>query len=187
MTDLVKTLQFRVAMQNDMQGALELLQSQHRDNLSDSEKQDGFISVRFTMETLNEMTDNGITVVAVADDITAGVLSAQSCDYNLRSIPLAAKLIEACHGLTFQNEDIELDRAIICGPVCVAKDFRGQGIFEKMYDVFKVEARDSYDLGLTLIARTNPRSLRAHEKIGYKNLISFDFDSRTYDALAMWF
>lgn len=148
---------------------------------------DGFISVRFTVDDLVEMADNGVTVVAVSSDTTAGVLSAQTCEYNVSRIPLVKEMVKALAGKVFEGQAIDTTTSIVCGPVCVAKEFRGLGVMEHMYELLKREAKPNYPLGLTLISQGNPRSLRAHEKIGMQKVTSFDFDGRTFDALAMSF
>lgn len=178
---------YRVATRADLQGAVELLEENYRGSLSEEGKKDGFISVLFSVDDLIEMSENGVTVVAVCGDTTAGVLSAQSCDYNVRKIPLVKEMVTALTDKIVDGAPIDTTQSIVCGPVCVSKEFRGQGVFEKMYDVLKGEAKKNYSLGLTLISQGNPRSLRAHEKIGMQKVTSFDFDGRTFDALAMWF
>ena len=64
---------------------------------------------------------------------------------------------------------------------------RGRGVLEHMYNLLKREVKTTYPLGLTLISQGNPRSLHAHEKIGMRRIKSFEFEGKTFDALAMTF
>ncbi len=65
---------------------------------------------------------------------------------------------------------------IIVGQLCIAKKFRGQGLVEKLYAFFSTEMQIKYDFIVTDINQENPRSLKAHEKSGYKKVLRF-FDS----------
>ncbi len=178
---------YRVATSADLEGAVKLLEENYRGSLTEEGMKDGFISVKFTVADLNEMTENGVTVVAVCGDTTAGVLSAQTCEYNLRKIPLVKEMVKALSGEIFDGSAIDTTKSIVCGPVCVSTEFRGRGVLEHMYNVLKREVKTTYPLGLTLISQGNPRSLHAHEKIGMQKIKSFDFEGKTFDALAMTF
>lgn len=178
---------YSLATKADLEGAVRLLDDNHRANMSGDGLKDGFISVQFTVADLTEMTENGITVVAISGDTTAGVLSAQTYQYNTRKIPLVRQMVKTLAGAHLDGEVIETTKSIVCGPVCIAKEFRGLGIMEQMYEILKNEAKTKYPVGLTLIAQSNPRSLRAHEKIGMQKISSFEFEGKTFDALAMRF
>ncbi|MBX3072700.1 GNAT family N-acetyltransferase [Candidatus Obscuribacterales bacterium] len=176
---------YRTASDKDLHGALTLLDENYRGALADEDVKDGFISVRFSLDEVREMTENGITVVAVSSEETAGVLFAQSCDYNIRKNPLAARMIAVLEGKTVEGKTISAREAIVCGPICISRNFRGQGIMQRMYALLKQEALKNYTIALTLVSQSNQRSIHAHEKLGYAKLASFDSEGRPFDAFAM--
>ncbi len=53
------------------------------------------------------------------------------------------------------------------GQVCVAKPYRGQGVFAGLYTLMSQHLRGSFDYLVTEVSMRNPRSLRAHEKVGF--------------------
>ena len=59
------------------------------------------------------------------------------------------------------------------GQVCIDKAYRGQGVFRGLYQKMKVELHKKYDLLITEVAANNPRSLRAHNAIGFKDLLIY--------------
>jgi len=59
---------------------------------------------------------------------------------------------------------------IILGQICVAKDFRGQGVFRKLYDVFNQYASEKFDYIITEIDATNERSIAAHLTYGFEQI-----------------
>jgi len=184
MTD---NIQIKPATEADLEGVLQLLDENFGGTLSDEEKKDGFISVRFTLEELQDMNRNGITIVALSGSETAGGVSAQSCQWNDTHVPMAARMVAALVGKTIDGLTIDKNNSIVCGPVVVSKNFRGLGLLSRMYEVLKTEARSKYPIGLTLVSQANPRSIAAHEKLGMKKLTSFESDGRTFWAFAMRF
>lgn len=186
MSEVEKTnVVYRLASEADLHGALALLDENYRGALAGDEIKHGFISVRFSLDELKAMTDNGVTVAAVSGSETAGVLFAQSCSYNLLSNPLAARMIDALKGKSIDGKPIVPDESIVCGPICVSKNFRGQGVMPQMYELLKQEAGKNYTTALTLVSQSNPRSIHAHEKLGYVKLATFESDGRAFDAFAM--
>lgn len=172
----------RKAKDEDFDGIYALQNENFVGNLAESERQDGFLSISFSVEQFREMAEpqNGITVVARMDDRVVGFLSAQTCAYNMR-IPIPAKLVETVEET---HPEIDLEKTLVCGPVCVSKDYRGRGVLEIMYSVLAEEAKGTYDTAITLIAAKNTRSLKAHEvKLGMKDSGSFDFEGKEFRTL----
>lgn len=180
-------IEYKVADDADIEGARLLLDENFRGTLDTDEMKDGFISVRFSFDDLKEMANDGITIVARAGDKIAGVLCTQTCDYNLRKVPLGARLIGAMQDKLISGVPIEADKSLVCGPVCISKDFRGQGVLVKLYDALKIAAAGKFTTGLTLVSQANPRSIRAHEKLGFEKIETFESDGRPFDAFAMKF
>ena len=169
-----KDLLFRRALDKDLAGVDELLERNFADNLTDSQKKDGFLSIRFTRDQLREMADDGIMVVALCESRVVGFLSTQSCRYNL-AIPVARTMIESL------SDSIEQSRTLVCGPVCIDSAFRGQGILEKMYALLGRETAGIYTTGITFVADGNPRSIAAHrDKLGMTPAGRFEHDGKTF-------
>jgi hypothetical protein len=191
--ETAKPLIYRVASDSDLESSKKLLDDNYRGSLADDELKDGFISIQFTIEELIEMSQNGITIIALsgvqatsaATTETAGVLFTQTCEYNVKKVPFAARMIDALEGKTLGGSKIEFNESMVCGPVCISKEFRGQGIFPKLYELFRNEAKGKFSTALTLVAQSNLRSQRAHEKVGFEKLNSFDSNGRAFDAFAM--
>ena len=61
-------------------------------------------------------------------------------------------------------------------PYGFAKPFRGQGLVPKMYNLFKESLINQYDYCVTDISEANPRSIRAHEKCGFKIIDTLEYE-----------
>ncbi len=66
------------------------------------------------------------------------------------------------------------------GQICVAKEYRGKGIVNMLYQKHKEVYGSQYDFLLTEVSTANPRSMKAHEKIGFKTIYTYT------DAMDEW-
>ena len=169
------TLLFRRALDEDLAGVYELQAQNLAGNLTESEKKDGFLSICFNAEQLQEMADDGIMIVALRGLRVVGFLSTQTCRYNL-AIPIAKVMIETL------SRSIEQDRTLVCGPVCIDSSFRGQGILEQMYALLAREATGTFTTGITFVSASNLRSIAAHRnKLNMTPAGQFEHDGRTFE------
>ena len=56
---------------------------------------------------------------------------------------------------------------VAMGQVCVAKAYRGQGVFQGMYDHYRELLKHDFRSVITEVSSENPRSLRAHFRQGF--------------------
>lgn len=59
---------------------------------------------------------------------------------------------------------------LIVGQVCVGIGFRGQGVLDKCYQLYKTVYKNRFDFAITEIDVRNQRSLKAHLKLGFKEI-----------------
>ena len=82
-------------------------------------------------------------------------------------------LVELADTLTYQNSPLSNLRLYIIGQVCVKAGYRGQGVFEALYDGHKQYLTNQYDATITEIALENKRSLAAHKRIGFEIIYEY--------------
>ena len=70
------------------------------------------------------------------------------------------------HGLEI-DASLEARRYYVMGQVCVAKAFRGKGVFDLLYQAHRRHLDAQYDCSITEVATRNTRSMRAHDRIGF--------------------
>jgi hypothetical protein len=180
------TLILRRALSDDFEGIFQLQQENFSGNLSETDKPDGFLTVSFTLEQIKELADNGVTVVATTGVGVVGFLSTQTCAYN-QSIPIAKKLIDTLQARS-GGPPFDLSTSLVCGPVCIKREFRGQGILERMYQRLAQEARETFPTGITFVSRENPRSLYAHEvKLGMTTAGAFEHAGKEFAIFLVYF
>jgi len=84
------------------------------------------------------------------------------------------------------NTVIPKDTAfVVMGQVCIAKAYRGQGIFRKLYDTMLREIRPTFKSIVTEVDATNLRSLNAHYAIGFKDLKVYESGGQKWHLMLL--
>ncbi|OIR15815.1 hypothetical protein GALL_33160 [mine drainage metagenome] len=112
------------------------------------------------MEMMREMP----LIVAHRGDRVAGFLMTGTRAMNA-DVPIIRAMLTAYPGTA---------DAYVFGPICVSVEERGNGLAQAMFSELRrlVPARE----GILFIRRDNPASLRAHEKMGMREVAGFVFD-----------
>lgn len=151
--------------------------------LPEDARGDGFLSSDFTAEHFEQMAQSVDLVVAREAGKVIGFLCASTLDFN-RNMPLPAAMMQRFPHLKIRSRNFDEVLSYITGPVCVEKSYRGQGVFEALYNKLFDATAMNYDVALAFIATSNPRSLKAHEKVNMNVIDQFDFGGREYYIVA---
>ena len=73
----------------------------------------------------------------------------------------------------------------LMGQICIHKNYRGKGLFSLMYEEHKNRYSDQYEFLLTEIITSNKRSIKAHEKVGFREIHRYN-DSMGEWSLVVW-
>ena len=143
-----------LATRADIAGILELQEPNLREN-------GGALSVRFTAEDLEAaLRDMPILVARRSGRIVGYLLSSSKAAQ--AHVPIMQAMLRAYPG--------EPD-AYVYGPICVADSERGQDLPGKL--ILALRERLPGREGITFIRKDNVRSLRAHAKIGGREVAEF--------------
>lgn len=142
-------------------------------SLSEAElKQEGFVTVDHDFDTLKKMnTPYPHTIALDGKDVIGYALVMMPLVRN--DIDILKPLFEKIDAITYQSKLLSQCKYFVMGQVCVAKEYRGQGVFYKMYDHLKFTTQDDFDLILTEVSELNTRSLKAHKNHGFQNILSY--------------
>ncbi|HMO38825.1 MAG TPA: GNAT family N-acetyltransferase [Saprospiraceae bacterium] len=132
----------------------------------------GFLTVQHDYATLKEMNDLEQGIMATNGEEIAGYILAMTKD--LRSaIPILVSMFDTFDAMEYAGRRLNTYRYIVVGQVCVAAGYRGQGLFEGMYDAYRRLLSPKYDFAITEISIRNLRSLRAHQRVGFQVVHEF--------------
>jgi len=160
----------RADSSDELQGILDLQEQNLRENTSDAEKtQEGFVTVRHNLNILSRMNAKSPHIIAKYNDKVIG--------YALVMLKEFKDDISVLRPMFFEiDKTIDHTSYVTMGQVCVDKKYRKQGVFSSLYQCMKMYLKNSFDMVITEVDRTNTRSMNAHMAIGFKHL-------KTYHAL----
>jgi len=173
------------SQESELQGIQRLQSNNLRKHLSDAEAADqGFLIAEYSVDYLREMNRHRPSVIAVDGDQVVGYVLAATQEIR-EGHPLLADLFRQIDQLRYDNQPLRDAEYVVVGQVCVDKDYRGLGLVPQMYRLFRESLQNSYRYAVTDIAKTNPRSLQAHGKIGFQVIHSINFEGLEWD-IVLW-
>jgi hypothetical protein len=172
----------RLAQEHDYPQIDELQVRNLIDNLSESERKDGFLSSLMSNTQMDAIVkDPGIAVAYRGVDL-AGFFCAshlQQWDGN----PIIKTLRAALSMPSFLGERLHPDTTCLFGPMCVRPCERGTGVLLQLYRFALRSVGDRFANAIAFIAVGNPRSLAAVSKFGWTPATRFLCNGREYHAL----
>lgn len=187
MTDV----RIRLAEQRDVPGLAKLEARYYILNLEPSDRANGFISILHPAEWFARVIADGGMHVAVTDDKeVAGFMAVTPPpDPAEAGLPAVIKgMLDLTKTLEMKGVPIIRQRFAIHGPVCIAEEVRGRGLYSELHTVTRRAYRDRFDLGVLFVAADNPRSLHTTTtRLGALPLAVFEADGRRFHFLAFEF
>jgi predicted GNAT superfamily acetyltransferase len=175
---------FRRAAAEDCPAILQLQSANFIANLSESERQEGFLSAQFTLEQTAQIAEDLGTMVAVVDDKLAGFLCAFRREFDTGS-PVIAKMLESYDRVTFEGKPLSFFNSYMYGPVCIAREHRRRGLLRGLYEAQKRDLAGRFEVGVAFVSRSNPHSLQAHVAgLGMIEVGDFELKGNIYVILA---
>jgi hypothetical protein len=139
-------------------------------NLSaDEAREQGFVTAVHDLDTLQHMHDLAPSIVAQAETELAGYALTMLVEARAY-VPILEPMFELLETLSWRGRSLRATRFYVMGQVCVARAFRGQGVFDGLYRGHREHYRERFELLVTEVSTRNPRSLRAHERVGFEPL-----------------
>ncbi|MBC7893353.1 MAG: GNAT family N-acetyltransferase [Sphingobacteriaceae bacterium] len=144
----------------------------------------GFLTFRYDLPLLQRMNNALPHVVAATDTQLAGYALSTTPEI-CRENPLLRPLVERLDGLVFGGKPFAERRFYVMGQICVAEGFRGQGVFDGLYQTHQALYDTQFDCLVTEISLQNTRSLAAHRRVGFE-VIDEVQDAADRWAVVMW-
>lgn len=173
-----------LAQLEDATDILVLQEKNHVSALPAETLASGFVTTQLSLDNLARLCAEQRIWVSRAE---GGELAAYVCAYQWGfwgegPFQLAAK---ALLPLDYEGRAVSDNNSFQYGPVCVAQEFRGQGVLEGLVKTVKAHYAPRFEFGITFIDIRNERSLAAHErKMGFRALVLLPFEDVTYHMLA---
>jgi predicted GNAT superfamily acetyltransferase len=146
---------------------------------------EGFVTVNHSFEDLKKMNSYEQSIIAKENDILAGYVLAMT-QLSKYDIPTLAPMFEVFNQVSHRGKNIFQYNYLVVGQVCVAKEFRGKGVLDECYKEYRRRFEHKYDFAITEIAQTNLRSIKAHERIGFKTVHQYREENGTDWNIVLW-
>lgn len=140
---------------------------------SDTEADQGFVTVTHDYNLLKNMNDACPHIIALDGDEVVGYALAMVKDFKYK-VPILTPMFDLLDGLEYEGKRIGDFTYLVMGQVCVAENYRGKGIFQGLYQKYFETYKGPYDYIITEIAARNTRSMRAHINVGFQEIYRYD-------------
>jgi hypothetical protein len=151
---------------------------------AETKAREGFVSWVYTPGILETLHAVAPSVIVMDGDILAGYALTLTPE-SLEAYPAAIPTYEHASTLVYKGRALSRQRFYLMGQICVAEPWRGKGVVDLLYQGHRRFYSHSYDLLLTEISTANPRSLKAHQKVGFE-IIDTHHDPQGHWDVVCW-
>jgi ribosomal protein S18 acetylase RimI-like enzyme len=169
-----------VTTDNELEQIRRLSHRNLRTNISEEQEKDqGFITWNYSFQLLKQMNEQRGHVIVKDEGNVIGyaLVALKQASVFHKDLNTMIKHLEA---LQYKNKLLRHYKFYVMGQICIDDDYRGKGVFRMLYQHHKKLFENDFDFVVTEISTSNPHSLRAHERIGFKTIHTYR------DALDEW-
>jgi len=159
-----------VTSDHDLEAILRLQKQNLKTNISPEEKSSqGFVTMQFSLPMLQGIHRlSPSIVVRNGAEVVAYALVVPLAGREL--YPSLETMFVNFNHIQWKGKPLHDYRFYVMGQVCVAKEWRGQGLFDLLYHTHRDILHMDYDFVVTEVSTSNHRSMRAHERIGFQKI-----------------
>lgn len=174
---------YRNATIDDIAAISNLQNKYHVDTISEEDRPDGFVTTLFNEEQFQELieNENGLAIACDGDKIV-GYAMAASWKY-WSAWPLFQHMIKDLPRTKYMDQVLSLENSYQYGPIAVHSNYRGSDVFPNLFEFSRTEMQKRYPILITFINKINPRSFKAHKKLGLDIIKEFEFNNNQYYEL----
>jgi len=170
---------------SDLEEVMNLHKRYHINTISEEDKPDGFVTASFTPEQLYSLVKDecGITIAKDNNKIIGYAMAASWHFWS--EWPLLKYMIGKLNENIYNGISLGVDNSYQYGPVSVDRQYRGKGVFQKLFYASLESMASRYPIMITFINQINHRSYAAHtKKVKMDNVCTFQFNQNNYYMMA---
>lgn len=175
----------RVSNQREIIGIRDLQALNLKQNITAEEAiEQGFLTAAYTIKYLQEMNSASPSIIAKDGDKVVGYALVATKDIR-NGHDLVEGLFDAIDKSEYNGKLLRDVNYVVVGQLCVAKEYRGQDLVQKLYGHFRDCLSKEFTYLITDIAQANTRSLNAHKKRGFKVINELMYGGFKWD-IVLW-
>lgn len=169
----------RAELNTELKQILQLQNANLPNTVSETDQiKEAFLTVVHNFKLLKAMNNVCPHIIAVDKKKVIGYALCMDKAFN-DSIDIIKPLFEKIE----KNDMVSNLKYIVMGQVCIAKTYRGRGVFRKLYQVMKKVLQLDYDVLITEVDTKNIRSVNAHRAIGFNVLYSYRSNQQDWQII----
>lgn len=177
-------MHIQLADLRDVPKILQLHYQYHLDSITPEDKAHGFVTTPFTTTQLERLVDERGIVIALNEGRVLAYVMAASWTF-WSQWPMFTYMEQELPKLNFRGRQLNNTNSYQYGPVCIAREFRGDGLLQHLFECSRQEMMTRYPFLVTFINKKNPRSYAAHtRKIGLEVIHEFNYNGGEFYELA---
>jgi hypothetical protein len=169
----------------ELQQILDLQKKNLKQHISETEKDEqGYVTMSFSMDMLEKFHSYAPSIIMKDDDkvVAYAIVLLQE---GRQSYPGLEPMFVNLEKLNWKEKSLYNYKFYVMGQVCVDKEYRGVGLFDKLYLKHKEIHQRQFDFIVTTISTSNLRSLNAHKRVGFVPINKFTDPLDEWDVL-LW-
>lgn len=171
---------------SELEGVYALQKLNLKKNLSKQEiERDGFVTVDHDWERLEKLNSIEPHVIAKDNAEVVGYVLAMT-KVSRFDLPIIFPMFEEFKKINYKGKAVSAYDYMVVGQACIHKDYRGKGLIENCFRVYKEAFAERYDFSITEIAASNLRSIKAHKKVGFKEVHSYTDPDQNEWVVVIW-
>lgn len=143
----------------------------------------GFVTVQHDFDLLRAMNEAIPQVIAKDKDRVVAYALVMLPDF-AELVPVLQPMFQLFSSIDYGDKKVSDYTYYVMGQVCVAESHRGLGVFDALYHKHKNLYSADYQVCITEIAERNTRSMRAHERVGFKTIHTFQDETELWNVVA---
>jgi hypothetical protein len=173
-----------VTREDEIQQILTLQQSNLATSISERKaKEQGFVTVKHSFNLLQMMNNVAPQVIAKSGDNVIGYALMMPETFK-DMIPVLKPMFATLKSLSWCGATLDSVPFYIMGQICISDNYRGQGIFDRLYAKHRELYADEYQMCITEVSNRNQRSMKAHHRVGFDTIHTFTDMTDTWSILA---
>jgi ribosomal protein S18 acetylase RimI-like enzyme len=157
-----------VTRREELEQILQLQAANLRDHVSPEQAaREGFVTVAHTLDVLERMHALAPSVIAKDGEKLVGYALVMPVEARA-FVPILEPMFQLLETLSWRGRPLREYRSYVMGQVCVAEEYRGQGVFDALYREHRASYGARFDCTVTEVATRNTRSMRAHTRVGFE-------------------
>jgi hypothetical protein len=169
----------------ELQQILTLQGKNHFENVTaDKMQSDGFVTVKHDLDLLVKMNNRAKQIVAIENGKVVGYALVMLKEFDTL-VPILSPMFRMIEKLEYNTKKLSSYNYYVMGQICIDESARRKGVFDALYEKHRETYSGLFEICLTEVSIRNSRSMKAHERVGFRTIHRFQDETDSWNIL-LW-